>query len=178
MTKSIDEIIYNNLFSLICDHKRIADIGKNLLTKIPASNRNFKEYLNTNILDYIFFKFTDDIVIQHIMNSLKNSYSKGHEDFSVNPIKNCSNQLSKPLCLIFNKSMQDGIIPNDLKISKIIPIYKSVDVKAVSNYSPISILPASSKIIEKLVFNQLLDFIDIHNILSNNQYRCQWHSKN
>jgi len=66
--------------------------------------------------------------------------------------------------------MQDGIIPNNLKISKIIPIYKSDDVKSVSNYRPISILPAFSKIIEKLVYNRLLDLINIHNILSNNQY--------
>jgi len=81
----------------------------------------------------------DDIEIQQIINALKNSHS---DDLSVNTIKNCSNYLSKPLCIIFNKSMQDGIIPNDLKISKIIPINKSDDVKSVSNYRLISILPA------------------------------------
>jgi len=67
--------------------------------------------------------------------------------------------------------MQDDIIPNDLKLSKIIPLYKSDDVKSVSNYRPISILPAFSKIIEKLFYNRLLDLINIYNILSNNQYR-------
>jgi len=77
MKKSIDETIDNN--SLTRDHKRIADsfdaffanVGKNLAAKIPASNRNFKEYLNTNILDSTFFKSTDDIEIQQIINSLK-----------------------------------------------------------------------------------------------------------
>jgi len=66
MKKSIGEIIDNN--SLTHDHKRIADgfnafflnIGKNLAAKIPASNRNFRECFNTNILDSIFFKPTDD----------------------------------------------------------------------------------------------------------------------
>jgi len=83
MKKSIDEIIDNN--SLTRDHKRIADsfnaffanVGKNLAAKLPASNRNFKEYLNTNISDSIFFKPTNDIEIQQIINSLKNSHSKG-----------------------------------------------------------------------------------------------------
>jgi len=148
MKKSTDEIIDDN--SLIRDHKRIADnaffanVGTNLAAKIPASNRNLKEYLNTNSLKSIFFKPADDIEIQQIINSLKNSHSKGHDDLSVNTAKNCSNHLSKPLCIIFNKSMRDGIIPNDLKISKIIPIYKSDDVKSVSNYKPrpISILPS------------------------------------
>jgi len=57
MKKRIDDIIYNS--SLIRDYKRITDkfnaffanFGKNLAAKIPASNRNFKEYLNTNISD-------------------------------------------------------------------------------------------------------------------------------
>jgi len=66
--------------------------------------------------------------------------------------------------------MQDGVIANDLNISKIIPIYKSDDVKSVSNYRAISNLPAFSKIIEKLVYIRLLYFINIHNNLSNNQY--------
>jgi len=94
MKKSIDEIIDNN--SITLDHKRIADsfnaffanVGKNLAAKIPASNLNFKEYLNTNISDSILiFKPTDDKEIQQIINSLKNSHSKGHDDFSVNTIK-------------------------------------------------------------------------------------------
>jgi len=65
--------------SLISDHKRITDsfiaffanVGKNLAAKIPASNRNFKEYLNINILHSIFFKPSDDIAIRQIINSLK-----------------------------------------------------------------------------------------------------------
>jgi len=69
MIKSINGIIDNN--SLIRDHERIADsfkafyanVGKNLAAKLPVPNRNFKEYLNTNILDSIFFKPTDDIEI-------------------------------------------------------------------------------------------------------------------
>jgi len=77
MKKSIDEIIDNN--SITRDHKRIADsfnaffanFGKNLAAKIPASNRNFKKYLYTNISDSIFFKPTDDIEIQQIIHSLK-----------------------------------------------------------------------------------------------------------
>ena len=72
--------------------------------------------------------------------------------------------------MIFNKSISDGMVPDDLKIAKIIPVYKSDDKKIVSNYRPISVLPAFSKILEKLVYNRLLDFINQHNLLSKNQY--------
>ena len=39
-----------------------------------------------------------------------------------------------------------------------------------SNYRPISILPAISKILEKIMYNRLFEFIDLHGILSAHQY--------
>jgi len=62
------------------------------------------------------------------------------------------------------------MVPDDLKIAKFIPVYKSDDKKIVSNYRPISVLPAFSKILEKSVYNRLLDFINQHNLLSKAQY--------
>ena len=61
--------------------------------------------------------------------SLKNSNSKGHDNLSVNTVRNCSDELAKPLTMIFNQSIIDGIVPDDLKIAKIVPIYKSDDKK-------------------------------------------------
>ena len=66
--------------------------------------------------------------------------------------------------------MMKGVVPEDLKIAKIIPIYKSDDKKIISNYRPISVLPAFSKILERLIYKRLLDFINQHGILSQNQY--------
>ena len=88
----------------------------------------------------------------------------------MNTIKSFSAELSKPLALIFNKSMINGIVPDDLKIAKIIPIYKCDDKKIISNYRPISVLPAFSEVLERLIYNRLLDFIDKHGILSQSQY--------
>ena len=62
------------------------------------------------------------------------------------------------------------MVPDDLKIAKFIPVYKSDDKKIVSNYRPVSVLPAFSKILEKIVYNRLLDFINQHNLLSKAQY--------
>ena len=87
---------------------------------------------------------------------------------SVNIIKTCSDELARPLSMIFNKSMVEGIVPDDLKIAKIIPVYKSEDKKIISNYRPISILPAFSKILERLVYSRLLDFINKNNIIKIN----------
>jgi hypothetical protein len=173
---SIDEIVYNN--SIISDPKQIANkfnnffinIGPDLAKKITPVSENFGKFLPPKNTNSIFLKPTDNLEIKEIILGLKNSYSKGHDNISVNTIKNCYDQLAEPLCMIFNRSLQDGIVPDDLKTAKIIPVYKSDDKKIISNYRPISVLPAFSKILEKLVYNRLLQFIDKHNILSPNQY--------
>jgi len=63
---------------------------------------------------------------------------------SVYIIKNCSTELARPIRL-FYKSIEKGTVPDELKVAKIIPIYKYDDKKLISNYRPISILPVISK---------------------------------
>jgi hypothetical protein len=88
----------------------------------------------------------------------------------INTVKECNDQLATPLCVLFNKSIHEGIVPDDLKIAKIIPVFKSEEKRIVSNYRPISVLPAFSKILERLIYNRLMDFIEQHNIISDSQY--------
>jgi len=94
--------------------------------------------------------------IKRIILDLRNSYTKGYDNLSVDIIKNCSTQLARPLSIIFNKSIENGTVPDELKVAKIIPIYKSEDKKLISNYRPISVLPVFSKILEKVLYNRLL----------------------
>ena len=56
------------------------------------------------------------------------------------------------------------------KISKILPIFKKGDVNSWNNYRPISLLPAISKIFERIIYNQLYAYFDNNNILSEEQY--------
>ena len=57
--------------------------------------------------------------------------------------------------LIIRQVIHTGIFPEQLKIAKVIPIYKKDDDTIFSNYRPISILPAISKIIEKVIYGQM-----------------------
>ena len=57
-----------------------------------------------------------------------------------------------------------------MKIAKIVPIHKSGNKKILNNYRPISILPAFSKLLEKLVCNRLVQFIENKNLLYQHQY--------
>ena len=78
--------------------------------------------------------------------------------------------MAHPLTHLINLSLQCGIIPTELKIARVIPIFKNGDAKEIKNYRPISILSSISKIYEKVIFVRLQNFFDKHNLLSKCQY--------
>ena len=61
-------------------------------------------------------------------------------------------------------------MPEQLKIAKVIPIYKKDNAEIFSNYRPVSVLPCFSKILERLVFNRCIDYINKNNILNKKQF--------
>ena len=59
-----------------------------------------------------------------------------------------------------NLSISSGIYPSNLKIAKVIPIFKNGDSKSINNYRPISILSTLNKIFEKILYARLVDYIE------------------
>ena len=69
-------------------------------------------------------------------------------------LKDCSNELSGPFCYLINLTMRNGTIPDEWKLTKVIPIFKYGDRLDPNDYRPISILPILSKILEQAVHSQ------------------------
>ena len=67
-------------------------------------------------------------------------------------------------------SIVSGIVPDELKIAHVIPLFKSGDRSLFTNYRPVSVLPAFSKIFERAIYNHLLSYLDKHKVLSNSQF--------
>ena len=60
-----------------------------------------------------------------------------------------------------------GVFPDELKLAKVIPLYKRDNPMSIINYRPISILPVLSTILEILICNQLIDFLDRMKLYTN-----------
>ena len=71
-----------------------------------------------------------------------------------------SDIVSPYLTRIYNKSIQSKSFPHSLKQAEVIPIYKKDDKSLMKNYRPISILPVISKIFERNMYNQILNYIE------------------
>ena len=69
-----------------------------------------------------------------------------------------------------NLSLEQGIVPLELKIARVVPLFKADDPEKFSNYRPVSILPIFSKILEKLMYSRILAFITKNNILFDYQF--------
>ncbi|XP_073768781.1 uncharacterized protein [Danio rerio] len=72
---------------------------------------------------------------------------------------------------IINTSLDSGLFPNSFKQARVTPLLKkpNLDHTLLENYRPVSLLPFMAKILEKVVFNQVLDFLTQNNLMDNKQ---------
>ena len=110
-----------------------------------------------------------DLEVVNIIRSLNNS-SPVWDDIPSFFTKRVLNSYIKPLTVLINRSFQEGIVPDEIKLAKVIPIYKSGSTMELNNYRPISVLNIFSKIFERLMYNRLIIFLDKYNILYQNEF--------
>ena len=116
---------------------------------------------------------TDKYEVANITKSLKNTNSCGWDGITSLFFKKYINILAEPIASITNTCFQQGIFPNPLKKTIIIPKFKSGKKHEICNYRPISLLPTLSKIIEKIINNRLKVYLTKNNILALNQFGFQ-----
>ena len=71
---------------------------------------------------------------------------------------------------LVNMSIKQGIFPDELRIAKVFPTFKSNDEQYITNYRPISVLNFFSKVFEKIVANRIIDFLDQNDVFYDHQY--------
>ena len=162
----------------IDDEKEIANtfnsyftcIGSSISKNVKKSSKHFTDYLGNSTRESIFFLPTNENEIIEVVKQLRNTSSAGHDDISVTFLKKIIYAIATPLSIIFNLSITTGIVPNSLKLAKVTPVHKKGDKHSVQNYRPISLLPAFSKILERIIYNRLYKHLLQNNILAKEQF--------
>ena len=147
-----------------------SEIGFKTGQQVPSTNVNFNDYLSKNVPHSMFLRPVSlDTVINTTL-SLKSKTSSGHDNISTKVLKKSIISVAEPMTHIINLSLIEGKVPDQLKQAKVIPVYKSSDPTLLNNYRPISLLPAFSKLFEKIIYNKIIEFLNEFNILYQHQY--------
>lgn len=152
------------------------NLGPSLADKITSKGTHNEFMHKTSHNNSIFtFPVCEEELLNVATACLKPNKAAGYDDFKPGIIKHIIPLITKPLTHICNLSFNTGTFPDSLKIAKVIPIFKKGDADLYENYRPISLLSCFSKIIERLMFNRIFNFLNKYDILCNQQYGFRPH---
>ena len=108
--------------------------------------------------------------IENIVKSLKNSKSAGLDNLDTQIIKQSLPYVLPALTHIINLSVVSGCFPSKWKVAKVIPLYKKDDPLDPKNYRPVAILPVLSKILERVIFIQIRQYMEENRLIHPNHH--------
>ena len=154
---------FNNFFS---------HIGTTISDSVTPISKPPEEFVPNYPNDKPKFELdnTGPVHITDIIKSFDSKDSCDLDGMSLKLLKAIAVSISVPLAHIFNLSLDNGKFPDKLKLSRIVPVYKSGDPKLCDNYRPIALVNTLSKVLEKIVSIKLTNHLQINDLLYKHQY--------
>lgn len=147
-------------------NKYFTTIASELITN---SNCDYSCDIEQNPYTFCFAPISPSDLKEYIY-KIKNTNSYGIDEIPLKIITQSFSSICEPLCDIINASLSTGSFPSAMKHAIINPVHKRGDTSSVGNFRPISLLTTFSKILEMVVFHQLLSFFKKHNLFNKNQH--------
>ena len=161
-----DKTEISNTFNIF-----FASVGANLSNSIEYNGtKTISSFLKQRVISSFDFECISTTDVEKIVQNLASKNSSGHDGISARFPKRILETITLPLTHIINQSLCTGIFPDRLKIAKVVPLFKKGDQHILDNYRPISLLPVVSKVFEKVVFNQLYQYVTNNNLIFTSQY--------
>ena len=107
--------------------------------------------------------------VQKLINKSKNSKAS-NDSTPLHIFKLCPKEILDYLVHLLNLCISRGCMPQILKTSLIIPIYKAGIKTDLANYRPISLLSYMDKVLEKAIHKRLYDYLNKNNFFCENQF--------
>ena len=146
-----------------------SNIPQELVSNIQAVDNDFNTYIKNRIPNSFYMSNITHKELEDAIEGLKLN-GGGVDKLSTSILKEIKSVITIPLIHIFNLCLNQGYFPSELKLGCITPIFKKGDKSKISNYRPVCSLSHFSKILERIVYNRMVDFIDKYNIFADTQY--------
>ena len=106
----------------------------------------------------VSLKFVTIKKVKKLLRSLKSTTSTAIDQLDSYAVKLVADHIAQPLHHVLTLSIMQEKVPAQWKLTKIIPLHKKGSVLQKENYRPVAILSPLSKILEKIVFEQMYDY--------------------
>ena len=140
----------------------------NFAKKIHPPPSSSKDFLSGSFRESIFFSPTTENEIITIAQSFASGKAAGYDNIPMSIIKESIQIISGPLAHIMNLSIAHGVVPDQMKIARVVPLFKADDQSLFTNYRPVSVLRGISKFQERIIYNRLYDYSTNLHILCDN----------
>jgi hypothetical protein len=159
--------IFNNFFRNIGseigqpedNQKPLNEILNNY--KHHESIKMIKENIKGNLNDQRFiFKFVSEHEVRKAIQSLSVKKAAGYDEIPAQFIKKIAIKLVKPLTMLINESIRTNTFPDQMKQANITPLFKKKDKLNKDNYRSVNLLPILSKVFERILYNQIYEFVE------------------
>ena len=144
-------------------------IASKLTAEIPPTRHNAASYLTNRNDHTLILTPISPIEVNTIIDDLKDNGNKVNT-IATSVLVESKHIVTPIICHLINLFVQQGYFPDNLKLGCITPIFKNGDKKKIKNYRPVCSLSPLSKIIEKVINNRMVDFLDDHEIISKTQF--------
>lgn len=162
------QLINNN--KKTADPKIIADLFSSKFQMFPTNKSNTNRPKIKQHSSNFFLKPTDPVEVYRIIKNLPPKFSSGLDEIPSIVLKEVGEIISFPLANIINECLTQGIFPDQLKIAKVVPVYKKGEKTQIDNYRPVSLLSVISKIFERIIYIRILEYFIQNKIFVTSQH--------
>ena len=151
-TIGLKQFQFDHLSNLFENHTSIIRIKSNL----------------DNVSDKFDFKKVHEEEVKREIMNLNSKKATCHGAIPAKILKQFCDSYLPIITKIINESITEGTFPSELKLAEVTPVFKKLDCMNKENYRPISLLSHMSKVFERILYNQLNDFMKdkLSNILT------------
>ena len=120
--------------------------------------------------------FTDDMLhfspndISMAINEIDSYAASGPDEIPAILLKNCKHTMAIPIHLMWQESLSSGAVPTFYKTSHVSPVYKKGSRALAENYRPISLTSHITKIYERVLRKQIVDYLELNELLCDKQH--------